>query len=289
VRAREVLELRVLARLGNVLPSSDPVLAVAAGVEAGLGGEELSRWQQGPALPTPSPLPGSKARARSRRLRSALKPRVVVAVSGVDGAGKSTLARVLIEQLDRVAVPCAPVWTRPGMRIGWLEGVARRAKRILGEDPAPGVQTVARGERNPSLASRRGLVGMVWALLVTLSFSIDVRCRHLQTRGVVVYDRHLLDALVTLDFVYEGVDLRFHRRLLRAAIPGASVSFYVEVPAEVAIRRKRDELFGEHAVRRQLDLYERRRREIRDLHTLDGTRPPGDLAHAVLKVLLDEQ
>jgi thymidylate kinase len=124
-------------------------------------------------------------------------------------------------------------------------------------------------------------------MLVTLSFLVDVRLQHVKGRGVLLYDRHLLDALVTLDFVYEGVDLRLHRAVVRRGLPKPQLSVYLDVPAEVAVTRKPEDIFGEYAIRRQLESYEARRGEVEDLRRLDGTRPPEELAAVVTRWLAE--
>ena len=120
-------------------------------------------------------------------------------------------------------------------------------------------------------------------MLVILSFLVDVRRQHLRGRGVLLYDRHLLDALVTLDFVYEGVDLRLHRALVRRGLPKPALSIYLDVPAELASARKPEDIFGEYAIRRQLESYEVRRDEVENLRRLDGGRPADELAAVVTR------
>jgi thymidylate kinase len=210
---------------------------------------------------------------------------VDVAISGVDGAGKSTLAAGLVRDLRRVGVPASVVWTRPGMRMDWLEGAVGVAKRALRQGRAPGVERVARGEAPSGLASRRGPLGWAWTLLVTLWFLSDARRRHAAARGVVVFDRHALDAEVTLDVFYAGVDTRVHRALVRALLPRASIAVHLEIPAREAVDRKRDDAFGELAVRRQLASYAARLHEVPGVVVLDGTRHAGDLALDVFVLL----
>lgn len=285
VRVREVLEARELLRTGYILPADDPVIRLAARVEAGLGGSALALWRDGPALGAPTPLPWRRFRGLPRNWRSALRPRLVVAVSGVDGSGKSTLTQLVTGNLDQAGVPVSRVWARPGMGIGWLDGLGSAAKKLLGQDSAPGMVRVAKGTPSGDLASRRGVLGWTWATLVTLSFLVSIRQQHLRGRGVVLYDRHLLDALVTLDFVYEGVNLRMHRGLIRRGLPKPFLSVYLDVPSEVAVARKPEDTFGEYAVRRQLEGYEARRDEIESIRRLDGCRPAGELAEMVTRWL----
>lgn len=272
VRLREVLELRVLQRQGQVLPAGDPVVEAATALERALGGDELP----GRADPAPDPVrPVAVQRplvtGLRERIGAARRPRLVVALSGVDGAGKSTLVAGLSQDLQRAGVPHDVVWARPGMRLKLLDRVARVAKRLLGQRPEPGVRTVAAGEAE-ALPSRRGVVGAVWALAVTVAFLVDVWRRHLRSHGVVLYDRHHLDALTSLEFAYEGADLRLPRLLIRHGMPHARLGFHLDVPLEVAVARKPGDVIGEHAVRRQLQVYEHLLPQAR-IEVLDATRP----------------
>jgi hypothetical protein len=103
---------------------------------------------------------------------------------------------------------------------------------------------------------------------------------------VIVYDRHLLDALVTLSFAYRGVDLRTHRRLVRRRMPTAVASFYLEAPAELAVSRKPGDAIGEAAVRRQLEGYASELETLPGVVVLDASRPAEELARHVLATLL---
>jgi thymidylate kinase len=289
VRVREVLEARALLREGYALPADDPVICIAAQVEAGLGGQDLAPWKDGPVLYAPVSLRGHRIHQLWANVRSAQRPRLVVALSGVDGSGKSTLSQLVARNLHLADVPASHVWARPGMGIGreWLGVVARVGKKLLGQDLSPGVERIAGGAPVGALTSRRGLIGWIWTMLVTLSFLMDVRRQHVRGRGVLLYDRHLLDALVTLDFVYGGVNLRVHRAMIRRSLPKAKLSVYLDVPAEVALARKPGDMFGEYAVRRQLEGYESCLSEMEDLRRLDGNRGADELAAIVTRWLAE--
>ncbi len=285
VRIREVLEARELLSTNHILPTDEPVIGIAARIEAGLGGKDLARWRNGPALEAPSPLPGHRFR-RFRRLlrngRALLRPRLVVAISGVDGAGKSTLSQLVGRSLGQMGVPASRVWARPGMRRGWLNGIAYVGKRLFGRDPAPETRRVASGMPVGPPAARRGIVGWTWVTLLTLSFLANTLRQHLRGRGVLLYDRHFVDALVTFDVVYEGVDLRLHKALVRRILPKPELSIYLEVPAEVARARKPEDIFEEIAIRRQLESYEAHFGEAKNVQRLDGTLPADELAAVVI-------
>ncbi|MDQ3955209.1 MAG: hypothetical protein M3285_06645 [Actinomycetota bacterium] len=286
VRAREVLELRTLRRQGHTLPR-DAVVTAAANAEAALGGSDLEEWREGAPVSPPVSLASAPLReagaivARVRRHR-----RMVVAVSGVDGSGKSTLVGEVRAQLRDAGVPVASVWTRPGLRLGGLEPFARVAKRLLKQSEEPGIRQVAKGTSRPQL-SRTGAIGWAWSVLVTLSFVWGVRKTYARSRGVLLFDRHLLDALATLEFAYGTVNLTLQRWFIRSLLPAAATTFYLDIDADEAISRKKDDVFGEHAVAAQLELYRALLQSNAGVAVLDATDPPERLAEVVIRAIVE--
>ena len=69
---------------------------------------------------------------------------------------------------------------------------------------------------------------------------------------------------------------------MRALLPGADVRIHLDVPAEVAVARKPDDLLGEHAVRRQLAAYEYWLDRFPGTARLDSTQSPTELAAGAL-------
>ena len=67
-----------------------------------------------------------------------------------------------------------------------------------------------------------------------------------------------------------------------------SFAEYLDVPAEVSVARKPDDLLGEHAVRRQLEEYERWLDRLPPAVRLDATRPSGELVREALGVITRE-
>lgn len=285
VRLREVLELRHLLREGHALPAAHPALSVAADVEAGLGGDELAEWSTGSERQAPAPVAASGVRRRLSPARHLLRPRLVLALSGVDGGGKSTVCSLVAASLERVGVPVTVVWTRPGMLLGWLEKPGRIVKRWLRQGGRPAVEAIAAGSDVRDVPSRHGALGWTWSFAVTTSFVVEVVCRHVFGRGVIIYDRHLPDALVTLDFVYGSVPLTAQRWMVRRAMPKPAVHFYLDVTAEMAVARKPGDVFGHHAVSSQLERYEIWLKESHGVEILDASLPPDTLAWQVLRTL----
>ena len=276
VRLLEVCELRALKQAGAAFPEASPVLTAAADIETALGHRDLVRWASGARSPAPRPLSVPRRRRR-----------LVVACSGVDGAGKTTLLEAIRSDVERCGIPVSRVWLRPGMGLGRLTALARRVKRRAGLDQQPGVSRVA-ADPDAELVSRRGAMGWAWSLLVTLAFVAGVRRQHARSRGVVLYDRHVVDALVTLDFVYSGADLRLQRWLVRRLVPKADLAIHLDVPVDVAVGRKPGDLIGEQAVRRQLVAYDRyATSRVHSTVRLDATRAPHVLARRAFELLVE--
>lgn len=287
VGLREALELRHIVRIdrGNsVAPVS--ILADAAAIEAALGGSELQAWLDPMNATQSPPLPPSTARNRIAQVRRRLRPRLRVGLSGVDGAGKSSLVIALQDSLGYCGIPCSVVWTRPGMRLRILESAAQVAKRALNVKSG-GLEDLASGAKPEDVRSRSGALGWSWSVMVTLAYLWDVRKRSVRASDVVIYDRHLLDAIATIEALYDGVDTRVQVWLVRRLTPRADVALWLDVPAEEAARRKPDELFNLRLVERQNDRYRANASTIKGLVRIDGTALPNEVALNALRAVSD--
>jgi thymidylate kinase len=223
---------------------------------------------------------------RHMRRRQVRQP--LIAVSGVDGSGKSSLVKGLVGRLEDAGENPDVVWFRPGMGMGWLDVPARLVKRLLRQARDPAVREAGTGATPPT---RRGLLGYVWCLVVTGVFLLHVRSALRRAEGVVICDRYVIDALVTLRVFYEGVDVRLAERLVRRLLPAAHLAFYLDVPASVAIARKPGDMVGEAAVQAQLAAYAEELAHYPQIHVLDGEADPDallDIAWASAAQLLHD-
>jgi thymidylate kinase len=202
----------------------------------------------------------------------------VIAVSGVDGSGKSLLVTALRERLAAAGEQVEPVWFRPGMGMAWLDGPARAVKRILGQAEAPAIRQA--GTRTQPPPSRQGLVGYVWCLVVTCVYLYHVRAGLRRTQRIALCDRYVLDAEVTLRVFYAGVNSTVPQRMIRALLPEPDLAFYLEVSAERALARKPGDMVGEAAVVAQLRAYSDALGDHPHVHVLDGEADPTAVAEA---------
>lgn len=129
-------------------------------------------------------------------------------------------------------------------------------------------------------------MGTVWTLCVTVAFLVDVWRRHLGPPGLLIYDRHLTDALATLDVVYGGSDLRVVRRLVELMLPRAQLTIYLRIAPEVAASRKPEDSFVERTLREQVGSYERSLADVEPLVVLDAGAPVAYVREEITRRIL---
>jgi thymidylate kinase len=226
---------------------------------------------------------------------------VVVAVSGLDGSGKSTLTAGVVDALDGLGLEPVVLWHRIsyGRALRVLAAPAKGAQRVVqaarGRRRAPVPVPAAPGpaaaadpaaaEEAPVSAPSSG--GVLWPVVVTLVHVLTagtITRWHLRRGRTVVRDRYVLDALVHVLHRYgDAAPERLHRLLLSRLQPRPLVAVLLDVPAEVAYRRKRE--FGVEHLARQRELYLRHHAPL-GVARLDGTAPPHVLHEQVVSEVL---
>ena len=143
------------------------------------------------------------------RLKLGLRsqPGFLVAVSGVDGAGKTTQARSLLRALDRCEIRTKYIWSRPGSSLLSYRLVTLARILVPGlrhswrETAGQGPKDSGRGVNGPGFDPGSRWHRAAWLLLVLLDCAIvyGVRVRFsLLTGHVVICDRFLPDAFADL-------------------------------------------------------------------------------------------
>jgi thymidylate kinase len=250
--------------------------AVAWGAHAELAALEAA--QAGDAPPAPS----LAARVRGRLAR---RPGCVIALSGLDGAGKSSQAAALRDALERLGCDATIAWTRITWD-DWVWRIAFPVKAVLERVVRAGRPRSAPAAADPvkSVRERSGVLTNAWTLVIAFANAVSQRRlthRHLRAGRLVVCDRYTLDSVVALRALY-GPRRRF--RLQRALIGGLSptpvCAFFLDVPAEVAWERKGEA--GVEALARQRALYLEEHARL-GVRRLDGTRPREELCAEIAR------
>jgi dTMP kinase len=203
-----------------------------------------------------------------------MKPKII-ALMGADGAGKSTIARALKSELDRTGRPSVVTWatlrpvlSRPAIKLAKFLFVRKHDKFT---DYTAHIEAKQAGLRKLRWAHEIFLILMVLDYLPQAFFKVVVpwwRGRY------VICDRYYYDLMLEYTEISKGSTDRMVRlvRAMSRLLPGPHLSFFVDVPVEVALARKRD-IPSARYLEAKGDLYRRLARAL-GLTSLDGTSPP---------------
>jgi thymidylate kinase len=264
----------------------DPACWAAAGRSAALWGVDEALDVLGQAYRRRPEEMGASPRHAIRAGIARPRPGAVVALSGLDGSGKSTQAVALRHALGRLGVDAVIVW-RPVARIAILGAAARVGRAVLGGTPWDAEASDDRGGPDPVSGRGGGAAGAprlraIWSALVTLLSAIDLWwgvAPHLARGQVVICDRYRLDTMMHLRARHgrpSGKGASWQRRLLRVLTPHPRRSFFLDLDPATAFARKVPRYdVPELAKRRAIYLEELGRWGVR---RIDGARPPEKVA-----------
>jgi len=229
---------------------------------------------------------------------AAARPRrpLLVTLSGMDGAGKSTAAEAIRAHLEANGLPARIEWARIGGESQLLDTLATPVKRILRRqgtvaDPvAAGGPDVGKVQDPRAASGTRSAITWTWVVIVAAANARSYRqaARRRQTGVSVVADRWVTDALVDLDLRYGKHPAA--TAVLRRLAPRTDLSVLLQISAATAAARKP----GDQALHVLEGMEQRYAEQARDpsIAVVDATRPPPDVTAAVLALvdqLLDEQ
>lgn len=234
--------------------------------------------------------PGSApGRAAARTVRRLARRPAIVALSGLDGAGKSLQARQLRSTLEQLGFRAVVVWP-PAANVLFQANPAVKRRlfallRALGRPEAEPLPRQTGGtEALEPLPPQSAPVAHALALVVALAQVWAFRrgaARAGRGADVLIYDRYALDSIVYLRQRWgNGRELRAQSRLIRLLARAPRRSFLLDVPPAVAYARKQD--FPLENLRERVVLY-RRLYERLGWARMDGERPPGELCAQIAR------
>ncbi len=194
------------------------------------------------------------------KLRLYSQPAMLVAVSGVDGSGKTTQVNALVHAFQRCGLRARWVWSRGGSSA--LAGhLIALGKRLLGRKVGASAAGPA-SEEGREEQFRHPLVRRLWPWLVWLDLTWQYlwKVRWPLWRGdVVVCDRYLLDALAEMGARLEdaGIFRRLPARLLIWLNPRPQKAFFLSVdPLKARARQPAEGQQGTQSLaQRQGEMY----------------------------------
>jgi thymidylate kinase len=215
---------------------------------------------------------------------------VVVAFSGLDGAGKSSQAQRLRGALAARGVESAVHWLplgHSGLQ-RWLRSAAVRiasSARTRADSRTPAAAAPFAGTRQGrAIRERSGLVTHAWTGVVAVIYAVTYRiavARHARRGRILIFDRYTVDAAAQLRY-FQGSrrDFRFQLWILRALAPPPARAYLLDVDPSIALARKAEQ-YGLEQLSVQAELL-RAEAERFGATRLDGDRDPDELADQIL-------
>jgi len=206
---------------------------------------------------------------------------VVVAFSGLDGAGKSSQAERLASRLEAAGHSTAVHWMALGhnplqRRLrSVVRAVAGGRHRGAAASGAAAAGTDGRPQRHPLLAH-------AWVTLLAAIYGLHFRSVARRHRAdVLIFDRYALDAIAQSRYFYAPqAEFRLARLVLRLLAPRPDRSYLLAVAPEVALARKQEQYdAGQLKLLAELLSDEASRMRVR---VLDGQRDAGELNDALV-------
>jgi thymidylate kinase len=176
-------------------------------------------------------------------LKVNLQKGMLIALSGIDGSGKTSYARALVEALGNCGLKASHVWTRVGSQKGF-QTLAKRwtRKAVRSDSPADSLPAAERFQKTRAML-RQGWRSRVWKAVnlidLCLFYNLALRLRLLK-RQVVVCDRYVPDIFVDLHVYDERTPGTVWLRLLRHCLPRPAINILLTAPADLAMERSSD-------------------------------------------------
>ncbi len=167
---------------------------------------------------------------------------------GVDGSGKTTQAKLLVNWLESQGIESAYVWSRGEVR------AVRSILLFMGRSAlGTSTRTIAKDKKSYSeYQSRKArllenpVVRMLWSAMTHVEhvtqINLEIRQR-IRDGKVLVCDRYLWDSSIDLavlnnrtpEWLSGGLNT-----LMWKLVPKPTLTFYIDVPPEEALKRKND-------------------------------------------------
>lgn len=172
----------------------------------------------------------------------------LICFTGIDGSGKTTQAKLLVDWLASQGIKTTYTWSR-GEVLAIRRIFLSMGRRALGTSTREIASDQASYRKYQSRKSRlmgNALVRTLWSVMTyvehLVQINLDIR-RQLQDGFWVVCDRYQWDTLIDLavlnnkdsEWLVNGFN-RFTWRL----IPRPAITFLIDIPPEEAMRRKDD-------------------------------------------------
>jgi dTMP kinase len=211
----------------------------------------------------------------------------LITTTGIDGAGKSTLAKNVRDELQERGYDAVyaygrflPLISYPVMELG--------RRTVLSDSDME--KDYAQHQSNKADLFDASLLRRGYETLVMADYAPQLFARvivPLYQHDYVICDRYFYDTLLTDlsgDVISEPQEVVNRYRIYSKLIPSPDFEFYIQIPPEVSMERKDDipDIGYLHDRKRFYDVFA----ESYDMSTLDGTASQSELCSTVVNTVL---
>jgi len=178
-----------------------------------------------------------------KKMRSIKKKKVLICFIGIDGTGKTTLARKLVEVMNEQGIGTKYVWS--GLQPGLLRPFIWIGRTFFIPPGDPLARTYISYSTTIRKVTRNPIVRTMYEFVLLLDYARQLlwTIRIPMMRGKsIVSDRYGYDILIDLCVVLGYSDRKMDRTLkaFEHLLPKPSLTFVIDAPEEIALKRKDD-------------------------------------------------
>jgi dTMP kinase len=214
----------------------------------------------------------------------------LVCITGIDGSGKTTLARNTVTTLRQQDQPAVYVYGRTCPAISRLLMTLGRSTLLRKNNQWHDYGAYT---RNKKQAMRNPILAWLYTATIWLDYYVQIWLKllpHILSQRIVVSDRYVYDTVISDLAVHLGYTCTQTERAIKRglrALPTPTLTVLIDVPEEIAFSRKTDIPDIDY-------LRERRGRYLKlrarpEVEQIDGGNSPGALLQAVLLRIANSQ
>lgn len=203
-----------------------------------------------------------------------MKPLIII-FTGIDGSGKTTISKALVNRLKSSNIETDYLW--------WFEAENSLFRRFL--RMVSGKKLKKQSKDTNRKLPESSFITTLYQCMVLLDYQRQTLF-HVWMRSIlgktIVCDRYIYDIVISfaMEFGYTREQAKGMLLFLSRISPKPDITFYVDVPVEIAIVRKKDMISIEHhnELRKwYLDIV------AKDMRMLDGTKSIDELNAIIWK------
>ena len=209
-------------------------------------------------------------------MRNALKGKIICFI-GIDGSGKTTLAKLFCEKLKKHNIPCRftygryfPLFSRPFVFFG--------KTLFLGTDDIKKYSQYS--FKKQEVAKRYNITIKIYTAVVVFDYLIQVLFKIILPKKMgktIICDRYLFDTVIN-DIPRQDNNIESLKKMIDAyflLIPKPDIVFLIDIPENIAFERKNDTPSIDYLIEKR-EIYQKSIKKY-GFKSLDGCKTQEDL------------